>query len=288
MNGFAIAGMQLPLSTAGGNLAHVSHAVDHLMLLFPWVQMVVLSELAVHGPSPAHAEPLPGPSERGLQAMAQNHHIWLVSGSLYELAGDDIYNTCSVISPEGKIVGRYRKIFPFHPYNATVKPGSDFLVFDVPHVGRFGVSICYDIWFPEHARTLACMGAEVILHPVMTATIDRDVELAFAQSTAAANQCYVVSINGAGAVGVGRSIIVGPDARIIHQAGDGQEYIPVQIDLDQVRESRRRGLRGLGHPLKSFRDTPVHFSVYDTDSKLRESLVALGPVAKPGRPPRTG
>lgn len=70
---------------------------------------------------------------------------------------------CSVIDPEGRVVVRYRKMFPFRPYSVDVDTGTDFVVFDVPDVGAFGLSIRYDIWFPEHARTLACMGAEVIL-----------------------------------------------------------------------------------------------------------------------------
>ena len=72
------------------------------------------------------------------------------------------------------------------------------MVFDVPSVGRFGVSNCYDMWFPETTRTLAAMGAEVILHPSMTNTIDRDVELAIARTNAAINQCYFFDINVAG------------------------------------------------------------------------------------------
>ena len=54
----------------------------------------------------------------------------------------------------------WRKMFPFEPYEANVAAGREFLVFDVPSVGRFGLSICYDMWFPETSRTLAAMGAE--------------------------------------------------------------------------------------------------------------------------------
>ena len=69
-----------------------------------------------------------------------------------------------------------------------VREGTDFVVFDIPKCGRVGVSNCYDMWFPETTRTLAAMGAEVILHPSMTNTIDRDVELAIARASAAINQ----------------------------------------------------------------------------------------------------
>ncbi len=87
---------------------------------------------------------------------------------MYELAGDHVYNTASVIDPAGEVVGRYRKMFPFEPYERGISAGDEFLVFDVPEVGRFGVSICYDTWFPEVPRTLAAMGAEVILRPTLT------------------------------------------------------------------------------------------------------------------------
>ncbi len=95
-----------------------------------------------------------------------------------------VYNTTSVIDPQGEVVRRFRKLFPFRPYERDVAGGSEFCVFDVPAVGRFGVSICYDMWFPETTRTLVAMGAEVILHPTMTDTIDRDVELSIARASA--------------------------------------------------------------------------------------------------------
>ena len=131
---------------------------------------------------------------------------------------DKLYNTASVFNPDGEVVGRYRKMFPWCPYEKAVTPGEEFLVFDVPGVGRFGLSICYDQWFPETSRSLAWMGAEVILCPTMTATIDRDLELTMARANAITNQCYLFNVNVAGALGNGRSIIVGPDGCIIHQA----------------------------------------------------------------------
>src|SRR3546814_12571156 len=81
------------------------------------------------------------------------------------------------------------------PYERDVEPGSEFVVLDVPGAGRFGVSICYDMWFPETTRSLVSLGAEVILHPTLTNTIDRDVEIAIARASAATNQCYFVDIN---------------------------------------------------------------------------------------------
>lgn len=283
MRPIAIAGMQLQLRGTGDNLPHMQARLDYLMHLFPWVQMVVFSELAAFGPSPRRAQPIPGPVERTFQGMAAKHGVWLVNGSIFELVDGKVYNTTSVVAPDGRVVARYRKMFPFRPYEMSVEAGETFCVFDVPDVGRFGVSICYDMWFPETSRTLAALGAEVILHPSMTTTIDRDVELAIARATAATNQCFIVDINGAGDGGNGRSIICGPAGDVQYKAGTTEELIPIELDLDRVRRSRERGLRGLGQPLKSFRDATVRFEVYDPTSPVREYLTSLGPLTKPTR-----
>lgn len=288
MQPFAIAGLQLQLSAVKDNLPYIRARIEYLMHLFPWVQMVVLSELATFGPSPVKAQPLPGPAERAFQDIAARHQLWLVNGSLFELKEGKTYNTASVIAPDGKVVARYRKMFPFRPYETEVEAGEDFCVFDVPEVGRFGVSICYDMWFPETSRTLAALGAEVIIHPAMTTTIDRDVELAMARATAAMNQCYVIDINGVGDGGNGRSIIVAPAGDVMHEAGTNEELIPLEIDLERVRRSREFGIRGLGQPLKSFRDAKTQFTVYQNDPKLRAYLNTLGPLERPQRGSRAG
>ena len=153
----------------------------------------------------------------------------------------------------------------------------------MPAVGRFGVTICYDMWFPETTRQLAALGAEVILHPTMTDTIDRDVELPIARANAAINQCYFFDINGIGDGGTGRSIIVGPSGHVLHEAGAGPEFIPVEIDLDRVRRERERGIRGLGQTLKTFRDRPVDFPVYQRSAPTEAYLQTLGPIEKQGR-----
>jgi hypothetical protein len=132
------------------------------------------------------------------------------------------------------------------------------------------------------------MGAEVILHPTLTDTIDRDVELSIARATAATNQCYFFDINGAGDGGVGRSIIVGPSGYVIHQAQGGEETIPVEINLERVRREREVGILGIGQPLKSFRDRPVDFPVYRRDGIADAYLNSLGPIALPQRGSRAG
>ena len=288
MKPFAIAGMQLDLSAVTENVTRMGQRLEVLMSVYPWVQMVVFSELAAYGPLIVNAQPLPNPTEEVFRGWARKHGIWLLPGSMFERVGNLVYNTASVIAPDGTVVGRYRKMFPFKPYEEGVESGTEFLVFDVPEAGRFGVSICYDLWFPETARTLAAMGAEVILHPTLTGTIDRDVELAIVRATAAQNQCFVFGINGFGDCGNGRSIIAGPAGEVLYQGQSAQEMIPFEIDFNRVRRSREVGLRGLGQQLKSFRDRHVDFEVYGPAAKQWPYLKSLGALQKPERGSRAG
>ncbi len=279
---FAIAGLQLEVAR-GDNLAYLRSEIESVAARFPWVQMVVLGELSAHGSGTARAEPPAGPTEQAFCRVARALGIWLVPGSFYVREGDAVHNLTPVINPAGEVVARHRKMFPFLPYETGVTPGRDFVVFDVPDVGRFGLSNCYDMWFPETTRTLAAMGAEVILHPSMTNTIDRDVELAIARANAASNQCYFFDINVAGQLGFGQSIVCGPGGEVIYQAGRGREIFPVEVDLELVRRVRRRGWNGIGQVLKSFRDRAVDFPACGDRRLAFDALNALGPLELPGR-----
>ena len=281
MTPFAIAGVQMSLSAVVPNLDRMASRLGVLMQVYPWVQMVVFSELAPFGPLLANARMLPDDSEARFQELAHHHGIWLLPGSVFEQVGDTIYNTASVIDSDGSVVARYRKMFPFYPYENGVTGGDEFVVFDVPDIGRFGVSICYDMWLPETSRTLAAMGAEVILHPTLTSSIDRDVELAIARATAAQQQCFFFDVNGLGDCGIGRSIVIGPHGDVLHACGAGEEMFPIEIDLERVRRSREIGLKGLGQPLKSFRDRTVSFPVYQEDRRHHDFFAGLGPLSKP-------
>ena len=279
---FGIAGLQLELRNAD-NLDQLEAELDLLRRRLPWVAMAVIGELAAFGPDPARAQPLPGAAEARLCAAAKRNQLWLVPGSLFEQHNGKVYNTTPVIDPTGAVVARYRKMFPFLPYERGVTPGSEFVTFDVPSVGRFGVSICYDMWFPETTRNLAWLGAEVILHPSMTTTIDRDAELAIGRANATVNQCYFLDINVAGDLGLGRSAIYGPGGEIICTAGSGREVLAVELDLQAVRAARTRGWLGLVQPLKSFRDSEVAFPAHATGARRSAYLDSLGPLTMPTR-----
>ncbi len=270
------------VSASYSNVEAMKLKLDILMHIYPWVEMVVFSELCAYGPLTHNAQEVPGAFEQEMCALAAKHGIWLLPGSIFEKKDGKIYNTATVIDPEGSVVARYRKMYPFYPYEVGVTPGSEFCLFDVPNVGRFGVSICYDMWFPETSRTLAAMGAEVILHPTLTGTIDREIELSIARSTAAINQCYFFDVNGLDTGGSGRSIVCGPDGKVIYQAQNNEEYFPIEINLTKVRRSRELGILRLGQPLKSFRDNPIDYTIYRKGEKL-SYLESLGPLIKPTR-----
>jgi len=284
MTTFAIAGLQLE-AAGGDNTDSMLAEIYRLMERFPWVEMVVLPELNACGADRTLAEALPGPVEARFCKLARRLGIWLIPGSLYEKAADRLYNTVPVINPDGDVIARYRKQFPWMPYEDGTTPGSESVVFDVPDVGRFGISNCYDMWFPETIRTLAWMGAEVILHPSLTSTIDRDAEIAMVRAHGAQNQVYFVDVNLAGPLGVGQSCVAGPGGEVIYQAGKGREIIPLKLDLGYLREVRANGWQNLGQPLKSFRDSAVRFPPYQ-DGEESEALRELGELRMPGRPDR--
>jgi len=282
MKPFSIAGIQMRVSASYSNVEAMKLKLDILMNIYPWVDMVVFSELCAFGPLTHHALTRIEDFEEQMQQMAVKHKIWILPGSVFHKVDDKIYNTASVIGPQGNVEARYRKMFPFYPYEVGVTPGNEFCVFDVPDVGRFGVSICYDMWFPETTRTLAVMGAEVILHPTLTGTIDREIELSIARSSAAINQCYFFDINGLDAGGSGRSIVCGPEGRVLYQADNNEEMIPIEINMEKVRRSRELGVLRLGQPLKSFRDHMIDFEIYQKGVK-HPYLDGLGPLLKPQR-----
>lgn len=284
MTSFAIAGVQMPVSNHDDNILTMERYAAHVRGRFPWVNMVLFSELAAFGPDPGKAVPMPGDVEARLCGIARRFGLWLIPGSLFEQRGKAIFNTAPVIAPDGTVVARFSKLFPFRPYEQGISAGTEFVVFDVPDAGRFGVSICYDMWFPETTRQMVAMGAEVILHPTMTDTIDRDIELSIARASAATNQCYFFDINGVGAGGCGRSIVVDPSGYVLHEAATAEQIIPVEIDFAKVRRERERGLRGLGQVLKSFRDREVDFPVYRREPGASGFLDRLGPLVKPGAP----
>jgi formamidase len=286
---FGIAGVQMCVVPwdANATVDKMADIATNIKKNFPWVQLVMFHELVVPGlvqfvtadngdKWKKNAEPIPGPLTERLCALARKTGQWLVPGSMYEQEGDKLYNTAIVISPEGELVVKYRKMFPWLPYEGGTAAGDQFCVFDIPDVGRFGLCICYDMWFPEVSRTLAWMGAEVILQPTLTPTSDRELELTMCKANALFNQSYFISVNGIGTWGGGRSTMIDPDGRVLQEASANQTILTEIIDLDHVTRTREFGTLGLAQTLKQLRDSGHTFPIYRDGQLAQGSFRQLG------------
>tara|TARA_B100001245_G_scaffold14826_1_gene9961 strand:+ start:384 stop:1235 length:852 start_codon:yes stop_codon:yes gene_type:complete len=266
MKPLSIAAIQLNLARKD-NYTLLESKAREAVYRFPWLEMLVFSELAVGGAGASNAIFFLSEYLDKLKELAKELDVWLIPGSFYEETEEGTFNTTPVIDNKGDLVTKCRKLYPFLPYETGVAAGNEVCVFEIPGSGKVGIHICYDLWFPETSRALALKGAEVILHPSLTDTCDRDVERAMVKATAAQQQCYYIDVNAGGEQGVGLSLIAGPDGEILHDALAGEEFMLVEVDFDRVRRCRKRGLKGLGQPIKSYRDDPkLHLSeVTDTD-----------------------
>ena len=211
------------------------------------------------------AEPLGGPRVKELKQLAADLGIWLVPGSVCERGPEgQLFNTQLVLSPEGELAGYYRKIFPWRPFE-PYDPGDRFTTVELKGIGRVGLNICYDAWYPEVSRQLAWMGAEVILNVVKTTTPDRRQELVLAKANAIVNQVFVVSVNCAGPTGQGKSIIVDPEGNTLAEADDDAPVLlTADLDLAAVEHVRTHGTENLNRPWSQFRDgeAAVELPVY--------------------------
>ncbi|GHF44266.1 putative amidohydrolase [Deinococcus metalli] len=250
--------------------ARFAEDVQRVARSFPQSQLIVYPELHLHGDAAtageyrALAEPLSGPRVRALAELAGDLGVWLIPGTVCELGeGNEVFDTAVVLSPEGQLAASYRKVFPWRPYE-PFDAGDRFVVFDLPGVGRAGLNVCYDAWFPEVTRHLAWMGAEVVFNVVKTTTCDRPQEVVLARANAIVNQVFVVSINAAGPVGTGQSVIVDPEGLVRVHSADGATVLTDVVDLDHVSRVRRYGTVGLTRPWSQFvpGDPPLALPLY--------------------------
>jgi predicted amidohydrolase len=134
----------------------------------------------------ACAEPIPGPSTEYFGRLTQEHNLYLVAG-LIERDQNLIYNVAVLIGPDGRVLGKYRKVaLPRSEIESGVTPGAEYPVFDT-RFGKLGMMVCYDGFFPEVARELSKRGAEVIAWPVWGCNPG------LAAARACENHVYVVS-----------------------------------------------------------------------------------------------
>lgn len=208
-----------------------------------------------HAQWEAAAEPIDGPRHRHLARIARNLGIWLLPGTVCE-RGDDghLYNTAPVYSPQGERVSAYRKCFPWRPYE-PFRPGNHVEVFDIPGVGRVGLAVCYDIWFPEVVRQLAWLGADVVINQAATSTCDRAQEQVLVQANAIFNQVFMVSANAATPSGEGQSLIVDPEGHVRTRIPGATSGILTDVlNLEEVERVRTFGTAGLNRMWSQFRD----------------------------------
>ena len=203
---------------------------------------------------PVYAEKEGGPSWQAMSDYARKYHIYLIAGSMPE--ADDVgkvYNTAYIFDRDGKQIGKHRKA---HLFDINVKNGQYFkesdtltsgdhaTVFDT-EFGKMGVMICYDIRFPEFARTMVLDGARMIFVPAafnMT-TGPAHWELTF-RARALDNQIYMLGCapardTQAGYISWGYSIVTNPWGKVMKQLDEKEGILIEEIDLDredQIRE----------------------------------------------------
>ncbi len=204
---------------------------------------------------PLYAEEGEGESYQRLSAMARENRVTLVGGSIPELVRgeeDRIYNTSYVFGPDGRRLGRHRKVHLFDvdvpggirfKESDTLSPGEGITVIDTP-VGRIGVAICFDIRFAEMFRAMACAGAQIICVPAafnMT-TGPAHWELSF-RMRAVDNQCFLAGCSPArdeqgSYVAYGYSIVTAPWGNLVAQADEKAQVVMAEIDLTEVSRIR--------------------------------------------------
>lgn len=275
MNVFKIACLQLNLKKTD-NKDYVTQAIQQTCNRNPSIDLIVLSELAVGGPGALDTSHTLDRYIDFFANIANKENIWLIPGTFYEKIDGKTFNTAPVFNPNGELVTKARKIYPWLPYEEHVDSDMDFCVFEVPNQGIIGIHICYDLWFPETSRQLALNGAEVIINPTLTPTEDREIETIMVRATAAQQQAYYIDVNSCGDQGCGMSIASDPEGQILHQSKNTEDIFVVDVDFAFARKSRKEGFMSLGQNLKTYRDNPVHI-----DKKIdKEYLKMLGNVEK--------
>jgi predicted amidohydrolase len=220
-------------------------------------ELVVLPEkwnLLTDGPGLlAGAEPLDGPSLTAARSWARELGIHLLAGSIAERGGEKAFNTSVAIGPGGEDLGIYRKIHLFdvdaggvsYRESSHEQPGSEIVTAPLGDL-ILGMSVCYDLRFPELFRILALRGARLIVVPsAFTTATGRDHWEVLLRARAIEDQVFVVAPNQVGTApphydSFGHSAIVDPWGRVVAGLADGEGVAVADLDLseqERVRES---------------------------------------------------
>jgi predicted amidohydrolase len=229
-------------------------------------ELVVLPEkwqvLGNDGATAAAAEPLDGGTIGWTLELAAELEIDLVAGSVIEAAaaGERTFNTSVHLTPQGELRAAYRKLHmfdvevdgEFYRESAREQPGEDIVLTELSDGAQLGLSICYDLRFPELYRALSARGAEILTVPAaFTLATTRDHWEVLLRARAIENQCFVVAANQIGTHADGRrtggrSMIVDPWGLVLACAPDREGVIVADLDLG--RQARiRRELPALSH-----------------------------------------
>lgn len=207
--------------------------------------LVVLPELFAtkHTPlSPSEAaEPVPeGDISQALAAAARGNGMY-IAGCLYEQLAERIYNTVALFDRGGELVGKYHKVHLPEGEDEVATPGDGYPVFETDF-GRLGALVCFDLNFPEAARSLALDGAEIIMWPTMWSQPRAHYTDAILRARAIENKVFLVAANYAqrgmdpAAVHIGRSAIVDWDGMVLADTGRREGLATATVDLGESRE----------------------------------------------------
>ena len=188
---------------------------------------------------------------RRLSSWARENRVLLVGGSVPEVEGDRLYNSCFVYGPDGELLARHRKVHLFdvdlpdmHFHEShTFTPGSEITVFDTPY-GRMGVAICFDVRFPELFRAMARRGAELICLPAQfNMTTGPAHWEATMRTRAVDNELFFVAASAARYEGFsyecwGHSLILDPYGSKLAEADETEQLILAELDLNRIDEVR--------------------------------------------------
>jgi predicted amidohydrolase len=219
-------------------------------------QLVVLPEkwpaLGEPQDTPSFAQPLDGPAMRWASETARDLGIDLVAGSFTE-AGELRHNTSVHFGPDGETRAAYRKIHMFdvevggrvYKESEHEAPGEDVVLSETADGTGLGLTVCYDLRFPELYRILAVRGARILAVPAaFTLATTREHWEILLRARAIEDQCFVVAANqfGEHAPGIrsgGRSMIVDPWGVVLATAPDAETFITAELDLERQAEIRR-------------------------------------------------
>ncbi|HWR43657.1 carbon-nitrogen family hydrolase [Sporomusa sp.] len=189
------------------------------------------------------AETIDGPFICRLTAIARNSGVNIVAGSIPLRINDHIYNSALVIDRQGTIVASYEKVHLFSMYGEErfFAPGAKLGSFSLDGVNA-GISICYDLRFPELFRSLALNGAQIVFVPAEWPAARGGHWRTLVQARAIENHMYICAVNCVGehrgSPFYGHSLLVGPEGEILAEGGDQEGIIFGKINLEKVTESR--------------------------------------------------